>query len=277
MLAVVGLLPLPWAFCQIRGLQFFLKSMEVIKMRFKVFSFLLALSLVLAGQSHAGIVGHWTFEEGSGNVAADSSGNGNDGQFVGDGLTWGDGGLHFDGTSWLDCGPGASLDFSGSTNFSAVATVEAEEAGGKCIIWKGLGCSTWSQWLLGTGAHENGDNEPTAAFHIRASNGGDRLEARSADAIPTGEQIQVAGTYDGAKLKVYVNGALAGEADASATPWASGENVYIGADPGCNNRCQWVGTMYEITVYDETLSEDDISTAVSSAGKLATTWGEIKR
>ena len=252
-------------------------------MRFRVFAFLLALSLVLAGQSYAEIVGHWTFEEGSGDVAADVSGNGNDGQFVGDGLSWVAEGLHFDGTSWLDCGPGESMDFSASTNFSIVAIVEAEEAGGKCIIWKGLGCSTWSQWLLGTGAHENGDSATAAAFHIRASNGGDRLEARGAD-IPTGEKIQVAGTYDGAKLKVYLKGALSGEADASATPWASIENVYIGADPGCGNRCQWVGTMYEIAVFDETLSDaeiesyvDGIATAVSPAGRLATTWAVIKR
>jgi len=257
--------------------------MEVLKMRFKVFVCLLALGLVLAGQSHAGIVGHWTFEEGGGDVAADVSGNGNDGQFVGDGLSWVAGGLHFDGTSWLDCGPGESLDFSASTNFSVVAIVEAEDAGGKCIIWKGLGCSTWSQWLLGTGEHENSVNVANATFHFRESNGGDRLEARSADAIPTGEQIQVAGTYDGAKLRVYVDGALAGEADATATPWASTENVYIGADPGCDNRCQWVGTMYEIAAFDETLSDADIEgfvdglVAVSSAGKLATTWAGLKK
>ena len=252
-------------------------------MRFKMFAVLLAFGLVLVGQSHAGIVGHWMFDEGSGDVAADSSGNGNDGQFVGDGLSWVDGGLHFDGTSWLDCGPGESLDFSESTNFSVVAIVEAEEASGKCIIWKGLGCSTWSQWLLGTGEHENSVNVANATFHFRASNGGDRLEARSADPIPTGERIQAAGTYDGSKLRVYVNGASEGEADADATPWASTENVYIGADPGCDNRCQWVGTMYEIAVFDETLSDAEIIgfvdglTSVSSAGKLATRWAEIKK
>ena len=253
-------------------------------MRFRVFALLLALSLVLAGQSQAEILGHWTFEEGSGDVAADVSGNGNDGTFVGEGLSWVAGGLHFDGTSWLDCGPGENLDFSASTNFSIVAIVEAEDAGGKCIIWKGLGCSTWSQWLLGTGEHENSVTVANATFHFRASNGGDRLEARSADAIPTGERIQVAGTYDGAKLRVYVNGSSEGEADASATPWASTENVYIGADPGCNNRCQWLGAMYEIAVFDETLSDaeiesyvDGVATAVSPAGKLVTTWAGIKK
>ena len=253
-------------------------------MRFsKAYVVLLVLGLVFVGQSHAEIVGQWLFDEGSGNVAADSSGNGNDGQFVGDGLTWVNGGLEFDGTSWLECGANPSLDFSGSTNFSIHSIVKATGPTGKCIIWKGLGCSSWSQWLLGTGAHENGDNEPAPAFHFRASNGDARLEARGADPLPEGETIQVAGTYDGGKLRVYVDGELAGEADASGSPWASPEQVYIGADPGCSNRCQWVGTIYEIAVFDETLSDGDVRglvdglTAVSSAGKLATTWADIKK
>ena len=254
-------------------------------MRFsKVHVVLLALGLVLVGHSHAAIVGHWLFDEGSGEVAADSSGNGNDGVFAGGGgLNWVAGGLAFDGTSWLECGAGESLDFSGSTNFSVVAIVEAEVAGGKCIIWKGLGCSTWSQWMLGTGAHENGDNGEEAAFHFRVGNGDARLEARGAAPIPTGGRIQVAGTYDGSKLRVYVNGDLAGESDASGSPWASPEQVYIGADPGCGNRCQWNGVMYEIAVFDETLSDaevnsfsDGIATAVSLEGKLTASWGLIK-
>jgi len=253
-------------------------------MKLRIFVTLLILGLVLAGQSYSKIVGHWTFQEGNGDVAADSSGNGNDGQFAGDGLSWvAGGGLHFDGTSWLECGAGESLDFSGLTNFSVVAIVEAEDANGKCIIWKGLGCSSWSQWYLGTGAHENGDTEPNATFHFRVNNGGDRLEARSTDPIPTDEKIQIAGTYDGAKLRVYVAGKLAGEIDAAGTPWASPEQVYIGADPGCDNRALWVGTMYEIAVFDETLSDADISgfvggiTAVSSEGKMTTTWADIKK
>jgi len=40
--------------------------------------------LALADGASAGLVGHWTFDEGSGTVAADSSGNGNDGTVMGD-------------------------------------------------------------------------------------------------------------------------------------------------------------------------------------------------
>ncbi|MBM3240708.1 LamG domain-containing protein [Candidatus Poribacteria bacterium] len=255
-------------------------------------------SLIWTGISNAEInpntiAGMWLFEEGSGNIAADSSGNGNDGQFAGGGaLKWVNAkfgkGLEFDGKSWLECGNGASLDFKASETFSIHAVVNASASPtGKCIIWKGLGCSTWSQWLLGTGEHENAVNVTNATLHFRTANGGGRTEVRSQDPLPEGKWVQVCGTYDGKKLRIYVDGSLSNEADASGKPWASPEQVYIGADPGCNNRCQWIGIIDEIAVFNVTLTADDIAslavsglsgvlTSVDSAGKLTTTWASIK-
>lgn len=42
---------------------------------------LISLATVLSGPAHASIIGYWTFNEGSGTVAYDSSGNGNNGAF----------------------------------------------------------------------------------------------------------------------------------------------------------------------------------------------------
>ena len=121
----------------------------------------------------------WTFEDGQGDTVTDESGNGSDGVFVGD-LKWVDGkfggGLEFNGTdTWVKIGTKgdadslAALDFNQSEGFSIHAWVYSAVAPtGKCIVWKGLGCSSWSQYLLGTGAHENGTNSANAAFHIRA-------------------------------------------------------------------------------------------------------------
>ncbi|MFQ6042346.1 MAG: LamG domain-containing protein [Candidatus Poribacteria bacterium] len=264
-------------------------------MRFiSICAMLLAFVLALVCQSYARIdtgtvVGLWLFNEGKGEVAKDSSGNGNDGKFGGGGAKWVNAkygkGLEFDGTGWLECGKGESLDFKDSTNFSIHSIVKAEVTTGKCVIWKGLGCSTWSQWLLGTGAHENGDNATMPEFHIRLANGAARKFARADDPLPENEWVQVAGTYDGKQLKVYVNGELAKAADVEGNPWASPEQVYIGADPGCGNRCQWVGVIDEIAVFNVTLNDDDIKTlskgyenasAVSPTGKLATAWGNLK-
>ena len=62
------------------------------------------------------LIGWWTFDEGSGTVAQDSSGNGVDGTFVGSpewvaGIR--DGALQFDGSSSVDCGNTTALEVTG--------------------------------------------------------------------------------------------------------------------------------------------------------------------
>jgi len=73
---------------------------------------LAVVSLMFAGQSSAKVdpktaAGIWLFDEGAGNVAKDTSANGNDGKFVGN-PAWAKGkfgnALKFDGSStWLYC------------------------------------------------------------------------------------------------------------------------------------------------------------------------------
>ena len=184
---------------------------------------IIAISFATLTASHAAfdendIAGMWTFEEGKGKVVKDLSANGTDGEFVGD-LKWVEGkfggGLEFDGKdTWVKLGTKgedktlAALDFKDSTGFSIHSWVyAAEDPTGKCVIWKGLGCSTWSQFLLGTGAHENGENSTMAAFHIRAANGGAKLEVLG-DKLQGREWIHLVGTWDGSQLHVYVNGKL---------------------------------------------------------------------
>ena len=74
-------------------------------MRVVVCASLIVISLILTGISDAKVdlntaVGMWLFDEGSGNIAKDSSGNGNDGQLT-NGPKWVQGrfvrALEFDG------------------------------------------------------------------------------------------------------------------------------------------------------------------------------------
>ena len=260
----------------------------------------IALSVAMITVSYAAfdegdIAGMWTFEEGKGKEVKDLSGNDTHGEFVGD-LKWAKGkfggGLEFNGAdTWVKLGTKgedktlAALDFKDSKGFSIHSWVyAAEDPTGKCVIWKGLGCSTWSQFLLGTGAHENGQNSTQAAFHIRIANGGAKLEVLG-DELSSKEWIHLVGTWDGAQLHVYVNGKLQNSEDAKGPPWASPEEVYIGADPGCGKRCQWNGIIDEVVIFDTVLSDDDVvklgegiegALAVDAAGKIATTWGSLK-
>jgi hypothetical protein len=75
---------------------------------------LLALAVVvgLSRGTQADLIGHWTLDEGQGDVAHDSSGNANHGVFQGS-PQWVAGkirgAMEFDGASWLDCGSDAKL------------------------------------------------------------------------------------------------------------------------------------------------------------------------
>ena len=261
----------------------------------------IALSFAMVTTSDANldedtIAAMWTFEEGKGKEVKDLSGNGSDGEFVGD-LKWAKGkfggGLEFNGAdTWVKIGTKgedktlAALDFKDSEGFSIHAWVwAAEPPVGKCVIWKGLGCSTWSQYLLGTGAHENGDgNVNKASFHIRANNGAARLEVLG-DEVPDKEWVHLVGVWDGNLVHVYLNGKLQDSVDAKGPPWASPEEVYIGADPGCGKRCQWNGIIDEVVIFNVALDDDEVAKlsngiegalAVDAAGKMTTTWGKLK-
>ena len=71
-------------------------------------SLVVVLSIALTSTTKAELVGWWRFDEGSGTIANDSSGNGNDGTFNGDPqwvVGYFGGALEFDGSDdWLDCG-----------------------------------------------------------------------------------------------------------------------------------------------------------------------------
>ncbi len=74
----------------------------------------LACIVALSSVARADLVGWWTFDEGSGTVARDSSGKGNAGAFEGD-PEWLPGkfgsSLRFDGDDWLSFGDPAALKF----------------------------------------------------------------------------------------------------------------------------------------------------------------------
>lgn len=254
-----------------------------------VVSIMSVLAIGMANAQMEDAVAIWSFDEGSGVEVADSSGNDNTGTLVGE-FNWVDGvsggALEFDGaTTFVDCGAGESIDFVGQQNFSVSAWVSSntDDITDGLIIYKSLGCSTWAQYGFGVGAVEGNAAGPNKLnFYYRVANGGEEEVVTDEGDIPANEWVHVAGTYDGAQLKLYVNGALVATQDSSGAPWASAENLYLGGDPGCDVRYIWSGAMDEVMIFNVTLSDGDVqavmggTAAVSPAGKLATTWSDIK-
>ena len=256
---------------------------------------LVLVSLTFTGETDAGVadkaVGLWLFDDGGGDTAKDSSGNGNDGTLVG-GPEWVDGkfggALKFGGESLVDCGNDPSLDFVGSTNFSLSAWIKPLSAqADKVIVWKGLGCKTNCEYILGVGWHEDpggdGVKGSCLSFHFLAQ-GKPVQHVVDEEDLPVGEWLHAAGTYDGSQMKLYRDGELVNTQDATGELWSCPDNTTIGADPGCGVRGVFDGIIDEVMIFDVTLTEDEVNELAKSGatgvvepiGKLSTTWAGIK-
>ena len=167
---------------------------------------LVATALSLTAQpalsSAGGLVGHWNFDEGSGPVAADSSGFGNDGQLA-DGTEWYHDlsqtpphpfGLRFDGMNdHVNVGNSPSLNPSDEITLAAWVAPYDLSASGE-IIAKSNG--TDPQYYL----------RVQAGGKIRFGIGATVLNGNST--LSPFQWHLVAGTYDGATMKIYVDGVL---------------------------------------------------------------------
>lgn len=84
----------------------------------------------------------------------------------------------------------------------------------------------------------------------------------SSNRLPVNTWTHVAGTYDGSRLKVYVNGALRGSIPVSGRTCVSGEPLAVGAK---NNPTKglleafWDGWLDEVRIYDRALTRYQIS------------------
>lgn len=92
----------------------------------------------------------------------------------------------------------------------------------------------------------------------------------------------VAGTFDGEKIRVYINGILEGEKDVPESVLIWNDNdIHIGGRPDTSN---WYnGLVDEIAVYDRALTEKEVKVtmesilAVEPVDNISITWGNIKK
>jgi hypothetical protein len=194
---------------------------------------LLCLTATLLGQARAGIIGYWTFGEGSGTVAYDSSGNGNNGnlQAIPGG---GSAPVYVANTNSATSGQSYALSFDqGVVGIGNSASIDT------------LGNSfTMSAWIL-----DSGDNygelfaDSTSAgnrywLFQDSGYGGDQdyfwsdttsgFHEALGYVTPLNAWQYVTLTYDGSSLKLYNNGVLESTRSMSGSLTDSG-GLYLGA------------------------------------------------
>lgn len=141
-----------------------------------------------------GLVGEWAFEEGRGGLVADTSGTGNKGTLQGEPKWVKDGigaALELDGVDdYVDCGAAESLEIKKQITLEAwVYPIEASSGVGEPLV-------------LGKGLYSYGLAYNPGAIWFYISDGAWHCVAD----IPTRKWTHVVGTYDGNKMRLYING-----------------------------------------------------------------------
>lgn len=216
----------------------------------------LVLVLNLVGMSAAqditdGLVGWWKFDEGSGAVASDSSGNGNDGTLHGpvewttDGKVGG--AMAFTGPYNYVLVPSAS-SLNPTSGITIAAWIKPSWTGNNRILQKSTEGSDDQYRLLKEGGNNIRVHLPPAAnFEV------------TGQLPPNGEWTHLAATYDGSAIKVYFNGVLVGETAFNQQLQTSDGPLFIGTKwsqaPAGD---EFNGVLDDVRIYNRGLSAAEI-------------------
>jgi hypothetical protein len=224
-----------------------------------------AVNLVVSTGAASGPVLALSFNEVSGTAATDSSGNGNNGTIAGATRVTGQvgfgGALQFDGiSSIVNIAHSASLALTSGMTLEAWVNPSADagvspNGGWRTVIMKERSTVGLSYALYG---NDGNSNPSRPAGYIR--NGSD-IEAAAGPALPVGVWTHIAVTYDGATIRLYVNGVLrssqasAGSIAASTAPLRIGGNTVF-SSPGTE---YFAGLIDEVRVYNRALNAAEIA------------------
>jgi chitodextrinase len=205
-----------------------------------------------------GLVAAYSFDAGSGTTVGDLSGNGNTGTITN--ATWTTtgkfgGALSFNGTdAWVTVPDSASLHLT--TGMTLEAWVDPTTLGSSwrtAVFKEQTGNYAYALYA------NTGTGNPSANGII----GGNDDDTRAASGIPLNTWTHLAATYDGANLKLYVNGAQAASLAASGNILTSTGALRIG---GNNIWPEWFsGQIDEVRVYNKALTQAEIQADMNKA------------
>lgn len=200
------------------------------------------------------------FNEGSGSVALDASGHGNVGTIVG-GVQREDNG-----------GCVKALVLNGNANYVAIPYTAANHPADAVTVslWFYVN-DTFPATLVSTRANGNGgyrlafDDENNLNWTISLDKSGDVSVAVPSDTIAPDQWHHVTGTYDGQTIKVYLDGVLRNQKNASgAIRYPAANFVMVGAESGTAGTPNpdaptfLTGGIDEVRIYSGALSYADV-------------------
>jgi len=243
-----------------------------------------------------GLVAYWPMDEGSGGIAHDATGNGNDGALLG-------------GAAWetANTASGAAcIDFNGTDALVEMEPFDVLGGGITMAAWVNAASFNISDGRIISKAVEWGsddhfwmlstvNDDHAVRFRLRTDDGQPvpTLVATSGQ-LAVGVWAHLAAVWDGTDMKLYANGQEVGSAakGGSAVATDPSVKVSIGSQPTeafatdpTHVEKYFHGLIDEVAIYNRGLSANEVgelmsgppATAVSAADKLATTWAQVKK
>ena len=196
----------------------------------------------------SGLVAAYAFNEGSGTSFADGSGRGNGGTLQG--ATWTTSGkyggaLAFDGVNDSAAVPDAvSLDLGASMTLEAWVRPTASSGWRTILLKEAPNSLAYSLYSA------SGTNRPSAWIGGTSSMG--------SAAVPLNAWTHVSATYNGTRLRVYVNGVLRADQATTVSVPVSANPLRIGGNAVWGE--YFAGQIDEVRIYDRVLTAAEITT-----------------
>lgn len=151
--------------------------------------------------------------------------------------------VSLDGSSGLDVQNSAGLHLAQGGTVSAWVKSGGMPSAWACVVAKGI-----DAWRLIR-------NNTSGALSFHFNSGSTQYQANGTASVMDNEWHHVAGVYDGASVRLYIDGKLDAWAGAPNPVNSTADPVYIGSRVGRLADRSWTGRIDEVRLYDVALSE----------------------
>jgi chitodextrinase len=200
----------------------------------------------------------YKFQEGTGTITSDGSGNGNTGTLAG--ATWTNSGKY-----------GNAIAFDGATSYVTTPDSTSLDLGTTGTIEAWVKLSSLNRWQSVI-AKGNANRNELHNYALEISNGnryvcflGSGSATRMLTSTVTatsGQFTHIACVWNGSVFQMYINGTLNASTSQSLTPAANSSPLYIGQFGGNTDRLN--GVIDEVRVYDYALTSAQVQSDMNS-------------
>lgn len=219
-------------------------------------------------ESTAGLVAHWKLDEGTGPSAADDVA-GHTALLSANGAIWTGGrvggGVELDGVQGYIAPPILDVPGSALTLAAWVKVADFSSGADQRFITKSTDTSEQAHyWML---SHVNRDGRNLLRFRLKTGSATTTLIASSGD-LPAETWFHAAATYDGATMRLYLDGVEVGNAAKTGTIATNAVvPVDIGRSPDGSNHLH--GVIDDVRIYNRALTAADIAAAIGESEESA--------